>query len=132
MDNFRTSYWKEVAGTSYTAETATLMTQLVFTYKDENDKKQTTYGAWVNGANNQDGKFDVISFSFDSSLNVITFTNTGEQACFVIELEIADPNSIKTVKTEENNAPAYNIAGQQVGKDYKGVVIQNGRKVINK
>lgn len=132
MDNFRTSYWKEVAGTSYTAETATLMTQLVFTYKDENDKKQTTYGAWGNGANNQDGKFDVISFSFDSPLNVITFTNTGEQACFVIELEIADPNSIKTVKTEENNAPAYNLAGQKVGKDYKGVVIQNGRKVINK
>ena len=41
-------------------------------------------------------------------------------------------NNINVVKAAENNAPAYNLAGQQVGKDYKGVVIQNGRKVINK
>ena len=26
----------------------------------------------------------------------------------------------------------YNLAGQQVGKDYKGIVIMNGKKVINK
>lgn len=30
------------------------------------------------------------------------------------------------------NAPAYNLAGQRVGKDYKGVVIQNGKKCIRK
>lgn len=28
------------------------------------------------------------------------------------------------------NAPLYNLAGQKVGKDYKGVVIQNGKKRI--
>lgn len=30
------------------------------------------------------------------------------------------------------NAPTYNLAGQRVGKDYKGVVIQNGKKCIRK
>lgn len=30
------------------------------------------------------------------------------------------------------NAPIYNLAGQRVGNDYKGVVIQNGKKRINK
>lgn len=30
------------------------------------------------------------------------------------------------------NAPMYNLAGQRVGKDYKGIVIQNGRKIIRK
>lgn len=30
------------------------------------------------------------------------------------------------------NAPLYNLAGQRVGKAYKGVVVQNGRKFINK
>jgi len=30
------------------------------------------------------------------------------------------------------NAPIYNLAGQQVSKDYKGVVIQNGKKFVNK
>lgn len=32
----------------------------------------------------------------------------------------------------DNNAPMYNLAGQRVEKSYKGVVIQNGRKFINK
>ena len=30
------------------------------------------------------------------------------------------------------NAPIYNLAGQQVGKSYKGVVIQNGKKFVQK
>ena len=30
------------------------------------------------------------------------------------------------------DAPAYNLAGQKVGKDYRGIVIKNGRKYINK
>lgn len=29
-------------------------------------------------------------------------------------------------------APAYNLAGQRVGKDYKGVVVVNGRKYLRK
>lgn len=31
-----------------------------------------------------------------------------------------------------NDSHAYNLAGQRVGKDYKGVVIKNGKKVIRK
>lgn len=30
-----------------------------------------------------------------------------------------------------DHAPMYNLAGQRVGKEYKGVVIQNGKKFIN-
>ena len=32
----------------------------------------------------------------------------------------------------ENNAPMYNLAGQRVNNDYKGVVVKNGKKFINK
>lgn len=41
---------------------------------------------------------------------------------------------IKNIQTIEVNekAPIYNLAGQRVGKDYKGVVIQNGKKFIKK
>ena len=35
-------------------------------------------------------------------------------------------------KTLNDNAPVYNLAGQRVGKSYKGVVIQNGKKFINR
>lgn len=30
------------------------------------------------------------------------------------------------------NAPMYNVAGQRVGSNYRGIVIQNGKKFINK
>lgn len=30
----------------------------------------------------------------------------------------------------DKNAPIYNLAGQRVGKDAKGILIQNGRKII--
>ncbi len=41
---------------------------------------------------------------------------------------------IETVRAIElnANAPIYNLAGQRVGKDYKGVVILNGKKFIKK
>ena len=45
------------------------------------------------------------------------FTNTG----------------ISAVKAELNtNAQMYNLSGQKVDKSYKGIVIQNGRKFMNK
>lgn len=35
-------------------------------------------------------------------------------------------------KVEKADAPVYNLAGQLVGKDYKGLVIKNGKKFIIK
>lgn len=48
-------------------------------------------------------------------------------------LEAGTPTGIENVQVAENeNAPMYNLAGQQVDKNFKGVVIQNGKKFINK
>ena len=45
----------------------------------------------------------------------------------------SDADGIADVKViAEQNAPVYNLAGQQVNKSYKGVVIQNGVKRIQK
>ena len=44
-------------------------------------------------------------------------------------------SGITNITTEEQadpNAPIYNLAGQRVTKDTKGVLIQNGKKFINK
>ena len=46
-----------------------------------------------------------------------------------------DPSGVETIKTEKvwnANAPMYNLSGQKVDKSYKGIVIQNGRKFVNK
>ena len=42
--------------------------------------------------------------------------------------------SVKVVAAADNNvdAPIYNLAGQKVSKNYKGVVVQNGKKFVQK
>ena len=37
-----------------------------------------------------------------------------------------------TVDAADENAPIYNLAGQRVTKATKGILIQNGKKFINK
>lgn len=41
-------------------------------------------------------------------------------------------NGINAVKAEAQNAVAYNLAGQKVSAQYKGVVVKNGKKVVLK
>lgn len=42
------------------------------------------------------------------------------------------PTAIRSLcsQTEENDAPYYNLAGQRVSKNAKGLLIHNGKKVI--
>lgn len=44
-----------------------------------------------------------------------------------------DATAINSVESEKaDNGAIYNLAGQRVGKDYKGIVIKNGKKFMNK
>ena len=68
--------------------------------------------------------------------SVVSFTTCGvdvEAVGGAVPTEVT-PNletGIANVKAElESNAPRYNLAGQKVAENYKGVVIQNGRKMI--
>jgi hypothetical protein len=113
----RDSYWKEVAGINYDATTSGGLFQCFNTDLSNPDKRTYDFG--------------------ENRLNAITFTNTGEQCCYVIEITIAAGevvSGIENVKATvvDLNAPAYNLAGQKVSENYKGVVIKNGRKMIQK
>lgn len=44
----------------------------------------------------------------------------------------AGSSSIKAIAAESKSAQTFNLAGQQVNNNYKGIVIANGRKFINK
>ena len=47
------------------------------------------------------------------------------------KVTIGDATAIKTVKAGvDANAPVYNLAGQKVNKNFKGVVLQNGKKMV--
>ena len=43
-----------------------------------------------------------------------------------------ETDGIKAVSTKVENGVRYNLAGQKVGADYKGIVIVNGKKMFNK
>ena len=108
----RTAYWKEVNGVAYTEETAKIMAS----FKDYENPDVNVYDL---------GK--VASF---------TFTNTGEQpfAVLVVEYEAGSADGIADINADVNDtyAPAYNLAGQRVNANAKGLVIKNGKKYVNK
>ena len=39
---------------------------------------------------------------------------------------------VEVESQDDPNAPIYNLAGQRVSKDAKGILIQNGKKFIRK
>ncbi len=43
-----------------------------------------------------------------------------------------ETDGINAVKLNAENGATYNLAGQRVSKDYKGIVIVNGKKMVNK
>ena len=104
----RASYWKEVNSTSYTEET------IFASYKDFDNPDKREY-------------------TFDAT-NVVTFTNTGEQCCYIVFIDVEDGTTgITAAKTEiVDNGLIFNLAGQKVANNYKGLVIKNGKKVVMK
>ena len=57
-------------------------------------------------------------YEFNSSNQLVKYDNS---------------TNINTIKTDADvNAPVYNLAGQKVDNSYKGVVIMNGKKMIQK
>ena len=53
-----------------------------------------------------------------------------------IEEDSNETTGIESLNVERGtlnaDAPIYNLAGQRVGKDYKGIVVVNGKKYVNK
>ena len=51
---------------------------------------------------------------------------------YVKVIDLEQGSGIKDVKALKVNGARYNLAGQKVGASYKGIVIQNGKKFIQK
>lgn len=90
--------------------------------------KDCTYLVNANGS-----KMTCSGFYFDTTGDATMVTKVNDEDVVLLDAGNVPgvQTAISTVKTAENvNAPMYNLAGQQVGKDYKGVVIQNGKKIV--
>lgn len=75
----------------------------------------------------------------------VTFTFSTAQVNFVVDVDYSesaydkqydpkadDQTAISTMKIASANAPAYNLAGQKVDSSFKGIIIKNGKKMIQK
>ena len=74
---------------------------------------------------------DTHSWTIDNDCDVIVYNTNG---CHIYKIEVAAGaagiQAVKTVKA--GNGFIYNLAGQRVDANYKGVVIKNGQKMIQK
>lgn len=118
-DAAEANYWAEVNSVEYkTKEGAENPATLMKVYTDTENYQTNP---------------DVISFDL-ADVSSFTFTNKGDQPCVVIIVSTkASTDGITNVKSVVLNSNiAYNLSGQKVGNDYKGVVIINGKKMLRK
>ena len=93
-------------------------------------------GADVTGAEETTVSFpanEATTKVLNSTGNCITLKMTG--AYLIEKITIENPTTgIETLKAAKaaKDGAIYNLAGQKVGKDFKGLVIKNGVKVVNK
>ena len=67
-----------------------------------------------------------VDFNKDSA-KAMSFDN------FTLEGKLSAASSVEAIKTiVKTDGVMYNLAGQKVGKDYKGIVIMNGKKYMQK
>ena len=76
------------------------------------------------------------TYTLTADAEKLYFGRNGNTAANVTTLKVTrdTKDGIKNlpISVSNANAPIYNLAGQQVSKDFKGVCIQNGKKFINK
>ena len=79
--------------------------------------------------------FGFLSFDVEAKTYLL-FMPESQLGIYGFQFTEADPTNVEaiTTKTQKNNANAalYNLAGQKVDRSYNGIVIQNGRKFVNK
>lgn len=66
--------------------------------------------------------------------NTVYIYNTNGCHLYFIEVIETETDGIQdvTVSVEDENAPIYNLQGIRVDENYKGIVIKNGKKYINR
>lgn len=87
--------------------------------------------AYVVGAGNQ-AFFGYLTFIAQPNETYYIFNKNTQIGFggFEFEAGVTGISDVTVNAGVDKNAPIYNLAGQRVGKDAKGILIQNGRKII--
>ena len=74
----------------------------------------------------------IIEFAVKANNTYWMLSPTTQLGLYGLKLT-AGETGIRVIETStNNNAPAYNIAGQRVDAAFKGIVIRNGKKIVKK
>ena len=91
--------------------------------------------AHTNGCTQNRPLLGYVSFPVEAGKTYYAFNQKSQLGLYGFEFtsdETAGIEEIEAGKAEDANAPMYNLAGQAVSKNYKGIVIKNGKKFMNK
>jgi len=99
------------------------------------DMTGSASGALTVTNNDEAGEPKSFSHTLENDLSMLVFGRQGGTRINLLKVTVTRGGTagIQTVKTQNAaDGIIYNLAGQKVGKDYKGVVIMNGKKVVLK
>ena len=130
---------KGEADTEYALDKATGWSSVVTDLKASDGTSATSGAATLYALSTVDGLTAFYPVKKDSKIPAkrcyLEVKGTSAKAAFFsLGTNFGETTGISSVenKVEKADAPVYNLAGQLVGKDYKGLVIKNGKKFVIK
>lgn len=85
-----------------------------------------------NGIKVDDKYYGTYTFNVKANKTYKVYCAGSKLGFYGFELKEGSATGINAVKAENANAAAFNLAGQKVAENYKGVVIKDGKKVVIK
>jgi len=76
--------------------------------------------------------FGLVTFNVTAGKKYYMFSSNSQLGFFGYEFTPSGTGISNITATDDADAPVYNLAGQRVSKDTKGLLIKNGKKFINK
>jgi len=97
---------------------------------DFGDGKELIEGDWLMQSKTK--TFEFFADGGDAYDNKYKFNNGSEYNNYKVTFTtVEDPDGIHIIPdSQKKNGEVYNLAGQRVSKDYKGIVISNGKKIL--
>lgn len=119
----RTTYWREVGGHKFATEETDAEGKVTYT---------PTADAQIH-ASRSGSEPDVCTFNIGGK-SEFTFTNIGEQVAFILDVTYGQAAGITSVNADRPAAAGatYNIMGQRVQDNARGIVIRGGKKYVVK
>lgn len=76
--------------------------------------------------------FGLVTFNVTAGKKYYMFSSNSQLGLFGYQFTPSGSGISSITATDDADAPVYNLAGQRVSKDTKGLLIKNGKKFINK